>query len=80
MHFLAPAPPLTGICAACGQRAKVRKDGTLWKHRNGCADCAGSGGTPAPETLKRKWPAAARRSKSVQAASGGAVETDRRRH
>ncbi len=80
--YLVPAPPLTGACAACKKRVKVRKDGTLWRHRpaspKAISECPGSGTVPPSPTVKRKWPAGVKR--SVQPVSGGAFESDRRRH
>jgi hypothetical protein len=79
MFTTAPAP-LTGVCPTCVQRVKVKKDGTLWRHqrrqREPC--CPGSGQFPREGTVKRKWPQGGHG--SVRAVSGGAFESDRRRH
>jgi hypothetical protein len=77
-----PAPPLTGVCETCTTRVKVREDGTLWQHRRRPSKptaCAGSGQLPRPGSVKRKWPTTVR-GQSVRAVSGGAFESDRRRH
>jgi hypothetical protein len=74
--------PLTGVCAACSARVKIKKDGTVWRHRrkpNKPAACQGSGVAPKLGTAKQKWPAKAAH-RSVQAVSGGIVESNRRRH
>lgn len=77
---IAPSPPLTGSCGVCKQRAKVRKNGTLWRHqrRQNEACCPGSGQLPVTGTVKKKWPYRSR--KRVATISGGAFESDRRRH
>lgn len=77
----AGVPPLTGVCEMCTSRVKVRQDGTLWRHRrkpSKPAACAGSGQLPRLGTVKRKWPT--RISGSVRTVSGGAFESDRRKH
>ena len=60
-------------------RYKLRKDGTIFKHNRRKSVCAGTGTLPRARSVKRKWPASDSH-KSVQTISGGAVESDRRRH
>jgi hypothetical protein len=79
--YVKPAP-ITGVCTACNQRIRVKKDGMLWRYRHQSrkklSDCSGSGIPPRPGSVKRKWPY--RVSGSVRAVSGGAFEANRRRH
>jgi hypothetical protein len=77
---IVPAPPLTGNCSVCKLRVKVRKDGMLWRHQRRQREpyCPGSGEPPLAGTVKKRWPHRSR--KSVTTVSGGAVESDRRRH
>jgi hypothetical protein len=73
--------PLTGACAVCGLRVKIRKNGTVWLHgrsRKKPAGCPGSATPPRPGTVKRKWPPGA--SRSLRTVSAGAAESNRRRH
>ena len=80
MH--AKPAPMTGVCTICNQRVKIKKNGTLWRHRHPSpkklSDCLGSGMTPRSGSVKRKWPYRVRA--SVRTVSGGAFESDRRRH
>ena len=78
--FIASAAPLTGVCPTCNQRVKVTKNGTLWRHqrRQREPSCPGSGQPPRAGSVKRKWPY--RDYGSVRAVSGGAFESDKRRH
>jgi hypothetical protein len=76
--------PLTGACARCGVRVRLKKDGTVWRHgrtsRKPTA-CPGSGMVPKPGTAIRKWPPRkTSHGRSIRAVSGGAVESSRRRH
>jgi hypothetical protein len=73
-----PQPPLTGICSVCGQRFKLRKDGTLWFHTRRKFACPGAGTLPKTGSAKRKWLPAERR--NVRTVSGGAFESNRRSH
>jgi hypothetical protein len=72
-------PPLTGICTVCSQRVKVRKDGTLWLHQRRKSTCGGALKLPREGSVKNKWPTGAAH-RSVRTVSGGAFESDRRRH
>lgn len=78
--FTAAPAPLTGVCTICAQRVKVKKDGKLWRHqrRQREPSCPGSGQPPRAGSVKPKWPSRGRG--SVRAVSGGAIESDRRRH
>ena len=58
--------------------AKIKKDGMLWRHSRRKADCPRLWAIPRLGSQKRKWPA--RVSRSVRTASGGAFESDKRRH
>lgn len=81
-HVYGPQPPLTGVCPVCTERIKVKEDGTLGRHRrrpSKAADCPGSGIAPKPGSVKRKWSTTVR-ARSVRTVSGGAMESDRRRH
>jgi hypothetical protein len=48
--------PMTGVCATCGQQARVKKDGTLWRHRHQAgkelSNCPGSGMPPRPGSME----------------------------
>jgi hypothetical protein len=78
MFRYATPTPLTGVCPVCSQRVKVKQDGTLWSHQRKGSTCKGSGMAPRPGSVKRKWPYKARG--SVRTVSGGAMESNRRRH
>lgn len=78
MFRYAKPAPLTGVCSVCTQRVKVKQDGTLWSHQRRKSACKGSGTTPRPGSVKNKWPYKAKG--SVRAVSGGAMESNRRRH
>jgi hypothetical protein len=81
-YVYGPQPPLTGVCPVCTERIKVKEDGTLQRHRRRPSkptDCPGSGIAPRTGSVKRKWPTTVR-GRSVRAVSGGATESDRRRH
>jgi hypothetical protein len=50
--------PLTGVCAVCSIRVRVRKDGMIWSHRSPekAANCQGTGMGPKPGTVSQKPP------------------------
>lgn len=51
--------PLTGVCAVCGIRVRVRKDGKTWSHlriKEKPAICQGAGMDPKPGTTSQKPP------------------------
>jgi hypothetical protein len=68
---------LTGVCATCGRRVKVYRDGRLFRHRptKDSDYCPGSGG-PAGDVVRKKGKGKG----SVRTVAGGAFESDRRRH
>jgi hypothetical protein len=78
--------PLTGACAVCGERVRIKGDGNTWLHGKGRRKpdgCKGSGGAPKPGTVKNEFPKrkdGQPRSGSVRAISSGAFESNRRRH
>jgi hypothetical protein len=72
-------PPLTGVCTVCSQRLRLRKDGMLWLHTRRRSACPGAGKPPREGSVKHKWPTAPAH-KSVRSISGGAFESDRRKH
>ena len=58
------AVALTGICAVCTERIKVKADEPLGRHRRRPtkpADCPASGIAPRPGFVQRKWPTTVRR-------------------
>ena len=78
--------PLTGVCAVCDARVRVRKDGMMWSHRipEKPAVCHGAGMDPKPGTVSQESPLrkatpARFLSKSVHAASAGLPSHGRRK-
>ena len=47
---------MTGVCATCGRQPRVKKDGTLWRHRyqagKELSNCPGSGMPPRPGSME----------------------------
>jgi hypothetical protein len=81
MTIYGPQPPLTDVCPVCTNAVKVRENGTLWKHKRrprSLEPCSGSGEEPKPGSVKRRKPPKGKR--SVRTVSGGAMESNRRRH
>jgi hypothetical protein len=82
-----PRAPLTGVCAVCDIRARVRKDGKMWSHRRipeKPGVCQGAGTDPKSGTVRQEWPIrkatpARFLSQSVRAVSGGLPSLGRRK-